>query len=74
MTRIDPENKQISYDGRKGVSGTVQKSVSKNYVGTFKINDLKIALIGLHFLSRPFSQNRKFKRQAHHLSSYPFGT
>ncbi|MGD9364693.1 MAG: lamin tail domain-containing protein [Desulfobacteraceae bacterium] len=64
LTRIDPENNQIVYDGRKGVSGSVQKSVSKNYVGTFKINDIKMALIGLHFLSRPSSQNRKFKRQA----------
>lgn len=64
LSRIDPENMDIYYYPEKGESGNIQKSVSKNYYCKFTIGDLKIAVIGLHFLAYPMSQSRKHKRQA----------
>ncbi len=64
LTRIDPENNSIQHDNRKGVSGTLSKSVSKNYVSTFDIDGRKLCIIGLHFLSRPSDTSRKLKREA----------
>lgn len=64
LTRIDPDNIPIKYDDRVGHSGTVNKSVSKNYVARFTIGNLKVSLIGLHFLAIPLSETRKLERQA----------
>ena len=64
LTRIDPEGNKIIYDGRKGRSANVSKSVSKNYVARIKIGNRKIAFIGLHFLSRPIDETRRINRQA----------
>ena len=64
LTRIDPEGMAIERDTRKGRSGDVVKSVSKNYVARLAVGDLKIGLVGIHYLARPSSQNRRAKRQA----------
>ena len=64
LSRIDPDNGSVHYDDRKGRSGEIRKSVSKNYVAEFSISDTKICLIGLHFLARPLQQNRKLNREA----------
>lgn len=64
LTRVDPENNMIERYDKKGKSGRISKSVSKNYFAKFKIGDLKIALIGLHFLARPGDRSRMSKRQA----------
>ena len=64
LTRIDPENNQTFYDGRKGTSANVSKSVSKNYVARVQIGNYKIAFIGLHFLAIPLNEARRLDRQA----------
>lgn len=64
LTRIDPENEVIERDDRKGRSGNVKKSVSKNYFAKIQIGNNKIALIGLHFLARPNSEDRRQPREA----------
>lgn len=64
LTRIDPDTIPLKYDDRKGHSGTVQKSVSKNYVARMNIGELKLTFIGLHFLAFPISESRKLQRQA----------
>lgn len=48
----------------KGFSGMTGKTVSKNYFGLLTFKNTKIALIGLHFLSRPTAKDRISKRQA----------
>ena len=63
LTRIDPDEKLWRED-RKGVSGSVQKSASKNYTAKFTLGDERIALIGVHFLSRPTDPHRLDNRQA----------
>ena len=63
LTRIDPDE-ELWREDRKGTSGDVTKSVSKNYTAKFTINGEKIALIGLHFLSRPTDTRRLHDRQA----------
>jgi len=62
LSRIAPEI--IARENRKGKSGKVTKSVSKNYYAKFEINGQKLALIGIHFLANPSSKGRKNKRQA----------
>ena len=64
LTRIDPEGNSIEYDDRLGTSGNTSKKVSKNYIARFDLNGTKIAMIGLHFLSRPLDSKRRFDRQA----------
>lgn len=64
LTRIDPEAGAILYDNRKGHAGNLQKSVSKNYVAKFKIDQTPFALVGLHFLSQPNNQARRLQREA----------
>lgn len=64
LTRIDPEHNMIHRYNEKGQAGQVQKSVSKNYYAKFTVNDTKIAIVSLHFLSRPNAENRKLKREA----------
>jgi len=63
LTRIDPDEKLWRED-RQGVSGPVRKSASKNYTAKFTIHGERIALIGVHFLSRPTDQRRRHDRQA----------
>ena len=64
LSRIAPEKGKIARDNRKGKSGKVTKSVSKNYYAKFEINGQKFALIGIHFLANPTSKGRKNQRQA----------
>lgn len=64
LTRIDPENNQIRRDDRKGQSGNVSKSVSKNYIARIQAGDTKLAFIGLHFLAQPNREDRRLDRQA----------
>lgn len=63
LTRIDPDEKLWRED-RKGTSGPVSKSASKNYTAKFTVNGERIALIGVHFLSRPTDRRRLHDRQA----------
>ena len=63
LTRIDPDEKLWRED-RKGTSGRVQKSASKNYTAKITVGDERIALIGVHFLSRPTDPRRLDNRQA----------
>lgn len=48
----------------KGQSGNESKAVSKNYYAVCEIGKLKLAFIGLHFLSRPNDNSRLYSRQA----------
>lgn len=64
ITRIDPVDAEIKRYDKKGKSGSVEKSVSKNYFAKFDVNGIKFSLIGVHFLSRPSDTSRKLKRQA----------
>jgi exonuclease III len=64
LTRIDPIGNAIYHDNRKVEYNGLAKSVSKNYSAKFIINNIKIALIGLHFLSRPDDTSRKQKRES----------
>lgn len=63
LTRIDPDS-PLERDDRPGRSGSVTKSVSKNYFAKLTVNGTKIALIGLHFLAIPSSQSRRLEREA----------
>lgn len=64
LTRIDPEGGAIARDDRKGKSGSVRKSVSKNYFAKLDIGGRKVAVLGIHYLSRPDDTSRLDKRQA----------
>jgi exonuclease III len=64
LTRIDPEDDLIERDDRRGQSGSVTKSVSKNFFAKIQVNDAKIVLIGLHFLAQPLRDDRRLPRQA----------
>ena len=64
LTRIDPEGGSIVHDRRTGRSGATTKSVSKNYVARFDVGGRKIGVVGLHFLARPSSEDRRPGRQA----------
>ena len=54
----------IRRDDRPGTSADTIKSVSKNYVARMDVNGHRIALIGIHYLSRPLDQSRLDPRQA----------
>ncbi|MEK6238162.1 MAG: endonuclease/exonuclease/phosphatase family protein, partial [Planctomycetales bacterium] len=62
LTRIAPDF--IRRDDRKGRSGNLRKSVSKNYVAVIRAGDRRIALIGLHFLAKPDDKERRPAREA----------
>jgi len=64
LSRIDPEGSKIWRDDRKGQSGAVYKSVSKNYYAKFTLGDLQFTLIGVHFLAIPLQQSRVLEREA----------
>ena len=63
LTRIDPDQ-ELWRNDNKGTSGDVSKSASKNYTARFTINGEKIALVAVHFLSRPTDTRRLDDRQA----------
>ena len=54
----------ISRDPRKGRSGQKRKSVSKHYIATLRVGDLRLGMVGLHFLARPTRESRKADREA----------
>jgi len=63
LTRIDPVS--VSRDERTGVSGSVQKGVSKHLIARFEAEpDLRFSLIGLHFVAFPTREDRRLERQA----------
>lgn len=63
LTRLDPIG-DLVHDDTEGQSGEVNKSVSKNYFAKFQIGETKFAMIGLHFLARPYAHDRHKRRQA----------
>lgn len=63
LTRVDPKYALMRFD-EKGRSGSVKKNVSKNYYSVFELGDMKVAIIGLHFLSGPDRKDRLHSRQA----------
>lgn len=62
LSRIELDS--IARDPRKGRSGKRSKSVSKHYVATLRVGDLRLGLVGLHLLARPTRQSRKADREA----------
>lgn len=64
LTRIDPEGNAIERDDRNGQSGSVRKSVSKNYYTTISLGNNKLFIIGLHLLARPLQEDRRLAREA----------
>ncbi|MEQ9642040.1 MAG: lamin tail domain-containing protein [Alphaproteobacteria bacterium] len=64
LTRIDPEGGAIARDDRSGASGSTFKSVSKNYFAKLDVGGRKIAILGIHYLSRPGDASRLHQRQA----------
>ena len=64
MTRIDPIGNAATRDNRKGKSGSIEKSVSKNLVAKFNVGNTKVAIVGVHLLARPNDASRKLQRQA----------
>ena len=63
LTRIDADE-PLWREDRRGTSGDVQKSASKNLIAKFTVGGERIALIGLHLLSRPTDPERIHDRQA----------
>lgn len=64
ITRIDPSDNQILRWDVKGNSGSVNKSVSKNYYASVTLNGLDVWFIGVHFLAQPNRTDRLHQRQA----------
>ncbi|MBI4861002.1 MAG: endonuclease/exonuclease/phosphatase family protein [Candidatus Riflebacteria bacterium] len=64
LTRIDPLDGVVVYDGRPGRSGTQTYRVTKNVVAKFAIGSSRIALLGVHLRSQPTAPDRKLMRQA----------
>jgi len=64
LTKIDPEGGAVHRDARKGKYGTIEKSVSKNQYAKFIVGSDKIALVGVHYLSRPTDTARISQRNA----------
>jgi len=62
LTRLDMAS--FVRDDRKGISGPVNRSVSKDYLALLLLGNLKIVLIGLHFLANPDDPERLDGRQA----------
>ena len=63
LTRIDPDEPLWRNDN-KGTSGETTKSASKNYTAKLTVNGERIALVAVHFLSRPTDTRRLDDRQA----------
>lgn len=62
LTRIDPDS--FTRDNRQGQSGNLRKSVSKNYIAEMRVNNLRIAFIGIHLIAFPKDAERVRQRQA----------
>ncbi|MCG8455440.1 MAG: endonuclease/exonuclease/phosphatase family protein, partial [Holophagales bacterium] len=54
----------FGFDPVRGRSGSTRKGVSKHYVATLEAGELKLGVVGLHFLARPRRQSRIHPRQA----------
>ena len=54
----------MTRDSRRGHSGSTRKGVSKHYVATLTVGDLRLGLVGIHLLARPSKQNRVGPREA----------
>ena len=63
LTRIDPDE-PLWREDRPGESGYSRKAPSKNYIAKFTISGEQIAIIGVHFYSRPTDRRRLHDRQA----------
>ncbi|WP_285905141.1 endonuclease/exonuclease/phosphatase family protein [Pseudodesulfovibrio pelocollis] len=63
LTRVKPIQAIKRYSHR-GKSDDVEKSVSKNYYALFHVEDVRFAVITLHFLAIPTHKGRVFERQA----------
>jgi endonuclease/exonuclease/phosphatase family metal-dependent hydrolase len=64
LTRVDPVDGRLHYDGRIGRTDEFAYYVTKNYVARFDIGGLKLGMIGLHLRSNPGSAQRKLIREA----------
>ncbi len=62
LSRIELE--KISRDPRPGFSGGTRKGVSKHYIATLRVGDLRLGLVGLHFLAGPTREHRRDDREA----------
>ena len=63
LTRVDPDGPLWRNDNQ-GTSGGVEKNASKNYTAKLTVHGERIALLGVHFLSRPTDERRLDDRQA----------
>lgn len=64
ITRIDPSDGEVHRWDQKGSSGSVNKSVSKNYYASIPVDGMKIWFVGAHFLAQPDRADRLHQRQA----------
>ncbi len=64
LTRVDPVDGKLQYDGRIGRTGRFAYPVTKDYVARFDVGGLKLGMIGLHLRSNPASAQRKLMREA----------
>ena len=62
LTRVDPDS-MTRFDG-SGTSGSVTKSVTKNYIARMTLGEHRVALIGIHLLAQPGEPKRVHPRQA----------
>lgn len=62
LSRVDIQN--FGRYGETPYCGLTSKRVSKNYFAMLEVYNTKIALISLHFLSRPTAKDRIPKREA----------
>lgn len=62
LTRVDPDS-MTRFDG-SGTSGSVTKSVTKNYIARMTLGEHRIALVGIHLLAQPSETKRVHPRQA----------
>ena len=63
LTRIDP-GQPLWRNDSKGTFGDKTKNASKNFTAKLTVNGERIALLGVHFLSRPTDTRRLDGRQA----------
>ena len=73
LTKVDPltdlerseEHYGYPFNGSTcGYDGTRTTGVSKHFVTTFQLKDLKVAYISLHFIAYPIQPDRCAKREA----------
>lgn len=64
LTKIDPVDGQIHFDDQFGESGNTRKRLTKQYRARIDVGDLKLLIVGVHYLSRPDDRSRRWDRQA----------